>query len=233
MCSKNVRSVLKSRSCCLRVFFFHSVDFTGSLGCSCLCSGCCSKNKLHTHTCSLLDTLQQMFGRNQEVQQALQGIAMVAFLYGPKELADDDGCSDLKRREEGRQGSLDGQVQRFWILETSQSQGWWFHADPLNIRHLLGFSRGSFEHLLIGKLTFSLRVDVSLGWEVKTAIWHNKCMQWSSHKSSQPWSRRAAAAGGQTWTIKPPFCGKLTPHVRRKKSVFLRASLLQHLVCRM
>lgn len=49
-----------------------------------------------THTCRLLDALQQVFGRNKEVEKALQRITVVTFLDGAKQLAEDDGCRGLK-----------------------------------------------------------------------------------------------------------------------------------------
>ena len=61
-----------------------------------------------THTCCLLHALEDMLRRDQEVQQALQRIAMVTLLDGAEELAEDDGRGGLEGREEGRQGALDG-----------------------------------------------------------------------------------------------------------------------------
>ena len=61
-----------------------------------------------THTCRLLYTLKDVLGRDQEVQQALQGVAVVTLLDGAEELAEDDGRGGLEGREEGRQGALDG-----------------------------------------------------------------------------------------------------------------------------
>lgn len=59
-----------------------------------------------THTSCLLDTLQQVFGGDEEIQQALQCITVVTLLNGAKQLAEDYRCSCLKRREEGREGTL-------------------------------------------------------------------------------------------------------------------------------
>lgn len=77
----------------------------------------CNFQHIPTHTCSLLDALQQVFGGNEEVQQALQSIAVISFINGAKQLAEHDGRRCLKRWEEGREGALDRQVQGFWILE--------------------------------------------------------------------------------------------------------------------
>lgn len=71
---------------------------------------------LETHTCRLLDALQQVFGGDEEVQQALQCITVVTFLNGAKQLAEDNGRRGLKGWEEGREGTLDRWVQRFWVL---------------------------------------------------------------------------------------------------------------------
>lgn len=59
-------------------------------------------------TSSLLDTLQQVFGGDEEVQETLQCITVVTFLNGAKQLAEDDRCGGLKRWEESREGTLDG-----------------------------------------------------------------------------------------------------------------------------
>ena len=77
---------------------------------------------IDTHTSSLLDTLQHVFGGDEEVQEALQCITVVTFLNGAKQLAEDDGCRGLKRWEESREGTLDGRVQRFWVLEDKKKQ---------------------------------------------------------------------------------------------------------------
>lgn len=76
------------------------------------------KKKLNkTHTCRLLDALQQVFGWNEKVEEALQRIAVVTFLDGAKQLAEDDGRRGLKGWEEGREGALDGCVQGFRVLQ--------------------------------------------------------------------------------------------------------------------
>lgn len=82
------------------------------------------KNKtkgFKTHTCRLLDALQQVFGRNKEVEKALQSIAVVPLLNRAKQLAEDDGSRGLKGREEGREGALDGRVQRFRVLQHKET----------------------------------------------------------------------------------------------------------------
>lgn len=63
-----------------------------------------------------------MFGRNKEVEKALQSIAVVTFLYGAKQLAEDDGRRDLKGWEEGWEGALDGRVQRFRVLQHEETK---------------------------------------------------------------------------------------------------------------
>lgn len=83
---------------------------------------CKKQNKGHeTHTCRLLDALQQVFGRNKEVEKALQRIAVVTFLDGAKQLAKDDGRRGLKGWKEGREGALDGHVQRFRVLRHEET----------------------------------------------------------------------------------------------------------------
>lgn len=69
-----------------------------------------------------MNALQQVFGRNKEVEKALQSIAVVTFLYGAKQLAEDDGRRDLKGWEEGREGALDGRVQRFRVLQHEETK---------------------------------------------------------------------------------------------------------------
>lgn len=86
----------------------------------CVCVWCAHMYALKcvdTHTCCLLNTLQQVFGGDEEVQQALQCITAVTFLNGAKQLAEDDRRCGFERREEGRECTLDGRVQRFWVLE--------------------------------------------------------------------------------------------------------------------
>lgn len=63
-----------------------------------------------------------MFGRDEEVEKALQSIAVVTLLNGAKELAEDDGRRGLKGREEGREGALDGRVQRFRVLQHEETK---------------------------------------------------------------------------------------------------------------
>jgi hypothetical protein len=48
-----------------------------------------------------LHALKDVLGRDQEVQQALQGVAVVTLLDGAEELAEDDGRGGLEGREEG------------------------------------------------------------------------------------------------------------------------------------
>lgn len=76
----------------------------------------CAKLENKTHTCRLLDALQQVFGWDKEVEKALERIAVVTFFNGAKQLAEDDGCRGLEGREEGREGTLDGCVQRLRVL---------------------------------------------------------------------------------------------------------------------
>lgn len=58
-----------------------------------------------------------MFGRDEEIKQTLQRIAMIALLNGSKQLTEDDGCRSLEGWEECRECTLDGRVQRFWVLQ--------------------------------------------------------------------------------------------------------------------
>jgi len=77
---------------------------------------------LNTHTCCLLHALQQVFGGDEEVQQTLQRVAAVTLLNGAKQLAENDGRRGLERREEGREGALDGRVQGLRVLEDEKRQ---------------------------------------------------------------------------------------------------------------
>ena len=63
-----------------------------------------------------------MFGGNEEVQQAVQCVAVVTLLDGTEQLAEDDGRRSLEGGEQSRQGALDGRVQRFWVLESREVQ---------------------------------------------------------------------------------------------------------------
>lgn len=63
-----------------------------------------------------MHALEDMFGWDKEVQQALQCISMVTFLNGAKELAENSRSGSLKRREKRRQGALNGPVQRGRVL---------------------------------------------------------------------------------------------------------------------
>lgn len=51
----------------------------------------------HTHTGRLLYGLQQMSGRDQEVGQTLEGVAVVTTINDLEELVEDSGGRDLKR----------------------------------------------------------------------------------------------------------------------------------------
>lgn len=51
----------------------------------------------HTHTGRLLYGLQQTSGRNQEVSQTLEGIAVVTAIDDLEELVEDSGGRDLER----------------------------------------------------------------------------------------------------------------------------------------
>ena len=72
--------------------------------------------RVSTHTRRLLHALKEVFGWDQKVQQALQCISLVTLLDGAKQLAEDSGCCGLKGWEKGRQGTLDGGFQGFWVL---------------------------------------------------------------------------------------------------------------------
>lgn len=69
-----------------------------------------------------MDALQQVFGRNEEVEETVQRIAVVTFLDGAKQLAEDDGRRGLEGWEEGREGALDGRVQRFRVLQHEETE---------------------------------------------------------------------------------------------------------------
>lgn len=56
--------------------------------------------RLLTHTGSLLNTLKDVFGCNEEVQQTLECVSLVTFLYDLEELAQDGGGCGLEGRVE-------------------------------------------------------------------------------------------------------------------------------------
>ena len=74
-----------------------------------------------TYTCSLLYTLQDVLGRNQEVDQASEGVTLVTTLNDLKELAENCGGGGLKGRVKGRQKVLDGLIQRVWVLKAQRN----------------------------------------------------------------------------------------------------------------
>lgn len=80
----------------------------------------CESKYCDTHACCLLYTLQQVFGGDEEVQQTLQCIAFITFLNGTKQLAQDYRCCGFKWWKKSREGTLDGRIQRFWVLEDKQ-----------------------------------------------------------------------------------------------------------------
>lgn len=69
-----------------------------------------------THTGVLLNTLQDVLGRNQEVNEVAQAVPTVGLLHHIKDLAQDRRCRDLKGRVQCRQGALDAAVQGLGIL---------------------------------------------------------------------------------------------------------------------
>lgn len=76
-----------------------------------------------THACGLLDALQQVLGRDEEVQQTLQRIAGITLLNEPKQLTEDGGSRYLEWWEKGGEGALNGRVQRLRILEDKEKEG--------------------------------------------------------------------------------------------------------------
>jgi hypothetical protein len=56
--------------------------------------------RLLTHTGSLLNTLKDVFSCNEEVQQTLECVSLVTFLYDLEELAQDSGGCGLEGRVE-------------------------------------------------------------------------------------------------------------------------------------
>lgn len=64
-------------------------------------------NFSHTYTGRLLQTLQKVSGRDEEVGQTLEGISVVTTLNDLEELAEDSRGRNLKRWVEGRQTALD------------------------------------------------------------------------------------------------------------------------------
>lgn len=87
----------------------------------CECNYSVCTQRICTHTCSLLHTLQQVFGGDEEVQHTVESVTLVTFLNGAKQLAEDGGSGGLERWEQGRQRALDGRVQGFWVLEDKKS----------------------------------------------------------------------------------------------------------------
>lgn len=90
--------------------------------------------KTVTHTCSLLNSLKHVLGWDQEVQQASQGVSLIATVDDLEELADNSWGSCLKGRIQNRQQVLDGPLQRIKVLKREKekeyySMSYWFIID--------------------------------------------------------------------------------------------------------
>lgn len=71
-----------------------------------------------TYTCVLLDALENVLGRNQEVDEVAQAVSTVRWLHHIQHLAQHSATSGLKWRVERRECALDAAVQRFRVLGT-------------------------------------------------------------------------------------------------------------------
>lgn len=68
----------------------------------------CSMLQSHkTYTCSLLHSVQDVLGWDQKVQQAPQGVSLIATVNDLEELAEKGGGGGLKGRVQHRQQVLD------------------------------------------------------------------------------------------------------------------------------
>lgn len=73
-----------------------------------------------THAGVLLNALQDVLGRDQEVDEVAQAVAAVRPLHLVQHLAQHGGGGGLERREERRQGVLDAAIQGFRVLRGTQ-----------------------------------------------------------------------------------------------------------------
>lgn len=69
-----------------------------------------------THTGILLNTLEDVFRRDQEVNEVSQAVATVRCLHDIKHLAEHRGSGGLEGGVEHRQGALDAAIQRLRVL---------------------------------------------------------------------------------------------------------------------
>ena len=93
----------------------------------CICVWFCVLGWTLTYTGSLLYTLQDVLGRNQEVYQASEGVTLVTTLDDLEELAENCGGGGLKGRVKGRQKVLDGLIERVWVLKAQGNNKHVFH----------------------------------------------------------------------------------------------------------
>lgn len=79
-----------------------------------------------THAGVVLQLRQQLFGRQQEMEETAEGVAAVTVLCHAEDLAAERGGGALAGRVEGGQCGVDAALQRFRVLQGKQSGcgGW-------------------------------------------------------------------------------------------------------------
>lgn len=85
-----------------------------------MCVNHCSVEQ--TYTCSLLHGVQDVFGWDQKVQQAPQGVSLITTFNDLEKLAEKSGCRGIEGRVQHRQQVLDGVLQRVWVLKIQEGE---------------------------------------------------------------------------------------------------------------
>ena len=75
-----------------------------------------------THTGILLNTLEDAFRRDQEIDEVSQAVATVRRLHNVKHLAEYRGSGGLEGGVQHRQGALDAAIQRLRVLRGQKQQ---------------------------------------------------------------------------------------------------------------
>lgn len=84
-----------------------------------------------THAGVALQLRQQLLGRQQEVEEAAEGVATVTALCHAEDLAAERGGGALAGWVESGQRGVDAALQTFRVLQVEQKGGGWGHRSEL------------------------------------------------------------------------------------------------------
>lgn len=84
------------------------------------------QSSAETHTGILLQVLQEVLGRKQEVEEVAEAVSTVTAVHHCEDLRQQGGGRGLEGREDGGQRLLDAHIQRLRVLQETQQGG---HVD--------------------------------------------------------------------------------------------------------